>query len=159
MAKFYDGMALAQSAGTTYLATSQMVTTNNNPREYLAAQVTVPDPGYSYYPMNFVYIQGKSGATPDPLRTSGTGNTGVVTVYSVTNSTYYAYGTCTDSPYQNWHTALPYATQTSSPSAPPSPVKGSIRLGIYLSNYTMNNYTFYASGLTWVIILMPVVGN
>ena len=159
VAKFYDGMALAQSQGTTYLTSSQTVTTNNNPREFRAAKVVIPDPGYSYYPMNFVYIQGKSGSPAGASRTTGTGNTGVVTVYSDTNSTYYAYGTCLDTDKQNWHVALPHGSQTSAPSIQPSPVKGSLSLNLYLSNYTMNNYIFYASGLTWVIILMPVVGN
>lgn len=157
IAKFYDAMSFAQV--TASFTTSKTVTQNNNPREFLAAQVDIPDPGYSYYPMNFVYIQGKSEAAEPDLRTSGTGNTGLVTVYSLTNSTYYAYGTCTDSWRQGWHVALPHSSITSAPSAPASPVKGGIRLGVYLSNYTMSNYTFYASGMTWLIILMPVVGN
>jgi hypothetical protein len=159
VAKFYDA-SLAKVASFT---TSQTVTQNNAPREFLAAQFDIPDPGYSYYPMNFVYIQGKSQATEPDLKTSGTGNTGLITVYSITNSTYYAYGTCTDTwlgpNKQNWHVALPHGDITSAPSAPASPVKGSIKLGVYLSNYTMSNYTFYASGMTWLIILMPVVGN
>jgi hypothetical protein len=159
VAKFYDGIALSKSmtAGSVNnFTTFQTVYKNNDPLDYLAAQVDIPDPGYLYYPMNFVYVRGKSGVvSANNLRTTGTGNTGLVTVYSPTNSTYYAYGTCTDSPYENWHVALPHGTTASIPS----PLRGSIRLRVYLSNYSMSNYTFYASGMTWVIVLMPVLGG
>lgn len=167
LAKFYDGMALAQTQGTRTFTTEQTVIKNNDPQELRVAKITLPDPGYKYYPMNFVYVQGRSGSTADPLRTSGTGNTGLISVYSETNSKYYAYGTCTDSPKQNWHIALPYGTGPTPAMVPKNkpddlfggPLSGPITLLVGLSNYTPGSYIFSASGLTWVIVLMPVVGG
>lgn len=160
-----DNVAVFHSAntqGTTYL-TSSYVATGNSPTEYRAATFTVPDPGYAYYPMNFVSIRGKSGGTSSK-RVNGATNMGMINVSGPVLSNgqpnYYAYGTCSDSPYSNWYAALPAARISSTgTSTAPSAVTGDLVLNLYLSNYQGSGYTFYGGGLVWTVMVMPVVGN
>jgi hypothetical protein len=147
------------SGTMTYVATSSLII------EYEAASITISDPGFSYYPMSFVYIQGKSSGSTDS-RSVGTQNTGLITVAPAPTSsgqlpsTLFAQGTCSPNPYKNWHMALPYVSRwdQGAPTklrAGTTAFRGDMTLNLYLSNYAGTNYTFYAEGMTWYVILFP----
>jgi hypothetical protein len=147
--------------GIVYL-TNSYPATSNNPAEYRAATITIPDPGFAYYPMTFVYIQGKSSGT-NTSRNTGTGNVGLVTVGEAPPSnnqpptTIFAQGTCMATPYRNWHIAVPFVNRwtQAAPVRPPAARRGQLILNLYVSNYQGNGYTFYGEGLTWFVILFP----
>lgn len=151
------------SSGIVELTSSYTVT-GNSVIEYRAATATITDPGFAYYPMNFVYIQGKAGSSSNS-RNVGSNNVGLITVASTPPpgqlpTNYFAQGTCTSAPYRNWHMALPYVNRwTQNPpvrtQTGTTALRGNLTLNLYLSNYTGNGYTFYGEGLTWFVILFP----
>jgi hypothetical protein len=144
--------------GTLYL-TNSYTATGNSPSEHRAATITIPDPGFAYWPMTFVYIQGNSSGT-STSRNTGTANVGLVTVGEAQGGTppanIFAQGTCMATPYRNWHMAVPYVNR-GSPTAPVRPVarRGQLILDLYVTNFQGSGYTFYGAGLTWFVILFP----
>ena len=152
------------------LTSSYTVGTGTLPNTYLAATFTIPDPGYLYYPMNFVYIQGKSAGTAS-IRTqnSNPANTGRILVATDPPSggnflptNWFAAGICTSSPYPNWYMALPYINSWQLTSLPVMPISGTtgltgdLTLHLYLSNASGGGYTFYGgTGFMWSVIVMP----
>lgn len=158
----------AATSSVYFGGTSTHVSPSNLITNYTAATVTIPDPGFSYYPMNFVYIQGKSPTDPATLlsRSTGTPNSGLITVAppppsgQQLPSVIFAQGTCSPTPYRNWHVALPYVNRWNQGAptrvaAGTSALRGDLTLSLYLANYGGNNYTFYAEGMTWYVILFP----
>ena len=165
--KYYN--CLTDSSSLVYLTSSVAVGTSTLPTAYTAATFTIPDPGYPYYPMNFVYIQGKSAGTVT-TRTQNTTqvNIGRILVAAPPSpgssslpTSWFALGECTSDPYQNWYAALPYVNAWTSTSLPVMPVAGttaltgSLTLNLYLSNASGTGYTFYSSGFTWFVMVVP----
>ena len=151
------------SEGIVYLTNSQTVT-GNSPADYRAATFTITDPGFAYYPMNFVYIQGQSSGL-STTRNSGTNNMGRIAVAVAPKpgelpTNIFAQGTCMPTPYRNWHMALPsvkdwkdgYPVRAQTGT---TALRGNITLNLYLSNYQGSGYTFYGQGLTWFVVLFP----
>jgi hypothetical protein len=140
----------------------------NNPTGFEAARVIIPDPGFSYYLMNFVYIKGKaSGSATFPTLASSNKNIGNILVATTagTNSlpkNYLARGIAAPSPNVNWHVAVPFVFPWGD-SAPTRPrtgttaFRGPTSMSLYLSNYQSSGYTFYAEGLMWIAILFPTL--
>lgn len=149
--------------GIVYL-TNSYTATGNSVVEHRAATITIADPGFAYYPMTFVYIQGKSSGTSSS-RNTGTSNAGLVTVAAAPlpnqlPTNIFAQGTCMATPYRNWHMAMPYVNRwtQAAPVRPPAgatALRGELTLNLYVSNYQGNGYTFYGEGLTWFVILFP----
>lgn len=159
---------LSDTGSTVWLTTSQTVI-QSVPTAYIAASFTIPDPGFPYYPMNFVYIRGMSSGSSD-VRTQNSNpiNTGRILVApssaSLTSlpTNWFALGECTASPYINWYTAIPYVNSWTNTSLPVRPysgttaLRGDLTLNLYLSNASGNGYTFYGgSGFTWFIMVIP----
>jgi hypothetical protein len=158
----YDAIAQAGTyEGNVFLLSSNVVTGTSSDA-YEAANFTIPDPGYSYYPVNLVYVKGKSSGTSE--RTLGTGNMGKINVTTRATAgpqVFYASGVCAGTPYPNYYAALPHTTGHSGnpPSRPPAAVTGKLQLSLYLTNYEGSGYTFYSEGLMWAIIVFPVVSQ
>lgn len=161
-ALYYNGLTDATSSVfliSEYTATTSSVT------EYKAASFTIPDPGFAYYPMSFVYIQGIASGT-STSRYSGTNNVGRVIVAKAPTGTdplpkpIFSQGVCAPVPYRNWTVALPWIEAwTQNPPVKPitntTALRGDLTLHLYLSNYQGSGYTFYRSGLVWSVILFP----
>lgn len=159
---FYNG--LTDSTSVVNFVAAEYTATSSNIAEYIAASFTIKDPGFAYYPMNFVYIQGMaSGAST--VRFAGTNSVGLVTVAAAPApnqlpTNIFAQGTCSSTPYRNWNIALPYVNKwTTSPPVKAvtgtTAFRGDLKLNLYLSNYQGTNYTFYRSGLVWNVVLFP----
>lgn len=154
---------ITDARSTVYLSSSYTATSSSIV-EYKAASITIQDPGFAYYPMNFVCIQGKSSGTVS-TRSVASSNVGLITVGKAPPSgqlpnPIFAQGTCSPSPYQSWYMALPYANKWN--AAPPvkaikdtTALRGDVTLNLYLTNYAGSGYTFYAAGMVWNIILFP----
>jgi hypothetical protein len=151
----------ARYSGTMFL-TSNRAVTGNAITDYLAGTFTVPNPGYAYVPLNFVWIQGYASGSQGNFLT-GTSNFGTVAVTNDVGTgqqpVIYAQGSCIDRPRWNYHIALPNTARTNAPSRAPAAVTGDLKLCLYLSNASGSNYTFSPSGLVWIVVIMPVVGN
>lgn len=156
--------AITDARSTVYLSNTYTATTSSIV-EYRAASITIQDPGFSYYPMNFVCIQGKSSGTTE-TRSVASNNVGLITVGKAPASSgqlplpIFAQGVCSASPYQSWHMALPHANKwTASPPVravkDTTALRGDLTLNLYLSNYAGSGYTYYAAGLVWTIVLFP----
>jgi hypothetical protein len=155
--------------GTISLTSTHTVTTSS-PTEYTAAQINIPNPGYAYVPMPFVYIMGQAGGS-QAGRQFGTGDYGLITVMSPSgsgNSNLYALGICTASPHLNWYCATPTAdvltggqitVQTSPPVTPlvTKPVTGPLTLNVNLCCFGGNSFTFSGTGLQFFVIVFPAI--
>jgi hypothetical protein len=166
---FYDCLNYSTSYRPTgFTGSATYVASGNNTTGFEAARVTIPDPGFSYYLMNFVYIKGKAkGSATFPTLAVSTLNVGNIIVATTAGSNsipknYFARGVAAPSPNINWHVAVPFVFPWGD-SAPTKPrtgttaFTGSTSLSLYLSNYQGEGYTFYAEGLMWIAILFPTL--
>lgn len=148
------------SAGTVALTpgTSHTVT-STTPTEYTAATITIPDPGYPYIPLPFVYIAGIAGGAA-PSRDSGSSKYGQIMVMPpFPSTTIYGFGICTASTHLNYHVALPYASAVLAginvtPLTQP-PVIGSITLNLNLSCWSGNSFSFNGTGMIFYVLVFP----
>ena len=161
------------TSGTTYL-TSPYTVTHNDPTEYTAASITIPDLGFPYIPLPFVYIQGQSGGTQTG-RTTGTTNYGMINVMPTPASgsaTVYATGICTASPFLNYYAAVPSCNQylvangnaelilPSNPAITPTtipPLTGGVTLNANLTCWGGTSFTFSNQGFVFFVLCVPAI--
>lgn len=142
-------------ASSTFLSGLRVVTTVN-PKEYQAATMTIPDPGFPYYPLCFALIRGGAiNATQTPNRSTGTPHYGQVSILGSDNTKY---GWCLTGSRKcyDFHLAMPFADDTIDPSTRP-PVIGSLTLGLWLGLWGGSTYTFDSTGLQFFSINYPAV--
>lgn len=144
------------TSGTIVLATNTTHTVvSQTNTEYTAATITIPDPGFPYVPMPFVYILGMSGGGPMPSRDMGTGIYGQICVMPPPPSTtIYALGLCTDSTYLDYYTALPAGAASVTPLVQPA-VVGALTLNLNLSCAAGSSYTFNGTNLSFFVLVVP----
>lgn len=174
LAKCYD---LASNGSQLVSATTTVQSTTPNINEIILAQISVPDPGYPWWPLPFAYVRAASGGTAT-LDTSGTGNIGCLTVMiEGVSSTYYGVGLCTDDINPSYYPVVPYglAAQTQNlvtaevmtpatyPPLPPTTTSGAtvFQLGACnlpgAQNNTNLSYFFSGANLTYFILVIPAV--
>ena len=138
---------------TTYLISRTLTTTV--PKEYLAATISVTDPGFPYYPLVFGSITGQCGPEQNPLRRKGGGSIGKALVLSQTDQIWGA--GLAESSFQPSETQIqPFCDASSTPTTIP-PVTGSMTLNLYLSLWSGVTYTFTNSNFSFYAILVSGV--
>jgi len=163
------------SSGSVVLESGSWVTsTTQNVNEIIVAQISVPDPGYPWYPLPFAYVYAGAGGTSS-LLTSGTGNVGCLTVVIDGNlATYYGVGICTDDPNPSYYPLLPYGlpantnnvvagamTPTTNPPLPPTTTAGETVFQLGACNLpgvaNSNDYNFGGLNLIYYILVVPAL--
>lgn len=150
----------AASQGIVYLqpGNTQSVISTSNSRETRLASITVPNPGYPWFPLCFAFVQGKSGGA-DPGQGHTNTNVGQLVVQPPqgVSDNIYAAAICLSSMNYNFHTLLPNA-RVGSPAVTPltfPAVTGSLQLDLYGSCYTGSSYTWSGTGLAYYILVFP----
>lgn len=138
----------------TYM-TSQHTCTTTNVKEYEAARLTIPDPGFPYIPIPFALVLGGALAGTAASESVGTSIYGQITILDASNTKW---GWCITSGQKQlvYHSCLPFADSTVNPTSRP-PVTGSTTLSLYLSVWGGASYTFDPLGLQFYAIAMPGV--
>ena len=138
-----------------FLSGSRVVTTINA-KEYQVATMTIPDPGYPYYPLCFAMIRGGAQqVTAEPPRSQGTPNYGQVNILASDN-TKYGWGICTSRKVWDFHMCLPFADTSINPTTRP-PVQGALTLGLWVGLWGGTTFTFDSGGLQFWSINYPAV--
>lgn len=150
----------ASSQGTIYLAPGQThnVISTSNSREFRLASITIPDPGYSWYPLPFAFVQGHAGGA-DPGRGHTNSNLGQLVVQPPQGISDTIYGACiaTSDLVTNNYTLIPYASASSPVTTPINhpAITGSLQLDLYGSCYQGSAYTWLGTGLVYYILVFP----
>jgi hypothetical protein len=147
------------SSGTTYLTSTQQVTTTNF-REYLIASIPIPDPGYPWIPMPFATVRGQAVGPAAPTRYTGIGNYGLLTVAppSGVSNTVYGVGVCSGDTYYNSYQVFPYSS-TNGLTSPTTvgPVNGGLTLNLTGACWSGTGYRFSAVGLSYFVLVVPAI--
>ncbi|QZE10552.1 hypothetical protein SEA_SCOOBYDOOBYDOO_237 [Mycobacterium phage ScoobyDoobyDoo] len=138
---------------TSVALTSNRVVTTTNPKEYQAASISIPDPGYPYIPLLFAQILGGSSNGNIVNRTMGTGNFGQVTILRSDNEKY-GWNLCGSHKPMYYHTAIPFADNTINPTVR-EPMSGASTFGLWLGLWSGLTYTFSPVGLNFFALVYP----
>lgn len=137
---------------------TRVVTSAANPKEFLAAQVTIADPGYPYVPVAMGQVSGRlDGTAVEPAPGLSTGVYGQAIVFDAANATYARAVTSgnrrtADSPLMPWA----ISGQT------PVNVTGPLVLSLYLSLFgtpggTTPGYAFTSARMSFYVLIFSGV--
>lgn len=135
----------------TLSGSRDVITTNA--REYQAASLSIPDPGYPYIPLLFAQIQGGAVNTAPSGIGLGTASYGQVSILRSDN-VKYGWCLCTSSNMLNFHTAIPFGDSTINPTTMP-PIQGASTFGLWLALWSGTNYTFTSTDLNFHALVYP----
>lgn len=159
MAQGYDPV----HDGTVFLPSDQTHTvTTENINEFIIANVEIPNPGYSWIPLPFAYVQGYSSSASSGSRLVGNHNFGLLTVtVAGTTLPLYGVGLCTDDTLPNFYVVSPSAIVTSPAVTPLNqvPLEGAQTLELGGCNWAGSQYTFSGAGLQFFVLVVPAVGG
>jgi len=136
-------------ADTIYLTGTQSVQTTSA-KEYKAATLTIPDPGFPYVPLAFADIQGGSTSGAQGTRTEGTGSFGQISILDPTD-VKYGWGICTDMKTLAYYKAIPYGPVGKLPAA----VNGPLTLDLWLALWAGQTYIFTGASLLFWAMVYP----
>lgn len=139
------------ATSVTLSGSRDVITTNA--REYQAASLSIPDPGFPYIPLLFAQIQGGAVNTTPAGIGLGTASYGQVSILDSGN-VKYGWCLCTSSNYLNFHTAIPFADGTTNPTSRP-PIQGASTFGLWLALWGGTNYTFTSTDLNFFALVYP----
>jgi len=127
-------------------------------REFLLADITIPDPGYPWRPLVYAQVGGFSnGGTVPATASQGTGNMGLVTVMppSEVSNTIYGVGICT-ALYATlgFYPVLPSGAGHQTPITTP-PLVGGVELEMWCCSYAMAGYVFVGDGMFFQAQVIP----
>ena len=143
-------------ADTVNLVGTQNMTAPTGALQYLAATLTIADPGYSYIPLPFAVVQGGAVNSTDPVtRSTTTSCYGQLTALDP-DGVRYGWTVCGGRKILNFHTMLPFANEQVNPTNQP-PVDGPLTLNLYLGLYGGSTYTFTAAGFQFYCLIYPGV--
>jgi hypothetical protein len=155
--KGYD----AATNGTIYLTSGNTHTvTTTTLREYKLASIPIPDPGYPWFPLPFALVGGYSSGPNPSDRTKGTGNLGLLTVMPPSGVSDTIYGTTACAGAYNvpsYYPLLPYGASGDTPTTVPA-VQGALELDLWGCCFTLTSYIFTGTGLTFSVLVVPVMG-
>lgn len=138
---------------TTVILSGDRVVSSTNAKEYQAATLTIPDPGFPYIPLIFAQILGGSTLGNAANRSMGTGSFGQVSVLRSDNQKY-AWCLATSHKTLAYHNALPFADSAVDPAARP-PLEGTNTFGLWLGLWSGTTYTFNSTGLQFYALVYP----
>jgi hypothetical protein len=138
---------------TSIIISGQYQATSNNPKEYQAASLTIPDPGYPYVPLIFAQVLGGSTLGASANRMMGTGSYGQISVLR-NDDTKYSWCLTTAHRHMAMHTALPFADNSVNPGNR-LPIEGAVDFSLWLSLWSGSTYTFASAGLTFFALVYP----
>lgn len=143
-------------ADTVNLVGTEVLVPPIGAKQYLAAELTITDPGYSYIPLPFAVVQGGAMESPDPVtRSMTTSCYGQLSVLD-TNDVRYGWTVCSGRKVLDFHTLLPFADEKVNPSVR-SLVDGDLTLKLYLGLYGGTTYTFTNVGFQFYCMVYPGV--
>lgn len=143
-------------ADTINLVGTQNLTAPAGPKQFLAATLTITDPGYSYIPLPFATVQGGAVNSTDPVtRSTTTSCYGQLTVLD-TSDVQYGWTVCSGRKVLDFHILMPFADDKINPLVRP-PVDGDLTLKLYLGLYGGTTYTFTNTGFEFYCLIFPGV--
>lgn len=155
-----DRVALSYAGAVIGTFTADHTVTTIGTREFKLATVSIPDPGFPWYPLPFAWVAGDASAgSPPASRQVGNGNYGLLTVQPPVGSgnTIYGVGICTASFYTDFYSVIPYAPAGTTPSGQPA-IAGALTLDLYGCCYsTAGHYTFKPTNLTYFVLCVPAL--
>lgn len=140
-------------AAQNILLNGDRLCTAINPKEYLAATLTIPDPGFPYVPLVFAQILGGSVNGNAANRGMGTGSYGQVSILRA-DDTKQSWCLATSHKTLAYHTALPFGDNTVNPNTRPL-MEGQQVFNLWLGLWSGNTYTFNSTGLAFYALVFP----
>jgi hypothetical protein len=145
-----------QSASTVNLTGNQVMAAPIGPKQFLAASLTIADPGYSYIPLPFAVVRGGAlEAVEAVTRSMTTASYGQLSVLDTAN-VRYGWAVCGGRKVYDFHTLLPFADERVNPTTHPI-VDGPLTLNLWLGLYGGSTYTFTPTGLQFYVLVYPGV--
>jgi hypothetical protein len=135
-----------KNADAIYLSGTRDVT-QTTPREFKAAELTVPDLGYPYLPLLFAVIQGGSINGTVTTRAMGTGNYAQISILH-TDNTRRSFTVTSGQKGYDFFTCLPSAESTTL-------LSGANTFSLWLGMQTGQTYTFKSEGLRFWCMAFP----
>lgn len=148
----------AATQGTIDLGSGSTHTcTTTTTREYRIASITIPYPGFAWYPMCFGQVVGYAQGT-DNGRFEGNTNYGALTVQppAGTSDIVYAKGIGGSDIHPNFYQLFPYGGANTTPITQPH-LHTSLQLDLYGSCWTGNQYVWSGSNLMFHVLVMPAI--
>ncbi|ACH62208.1 hypothetical protein MYRNA_241 [Mycobacterium phage Myrna] len=140
-------------AAQTVILSGDRVCTAINPKEYLAATLTIPDPGFPYVPLLFAHILGGSVNGNAANRGMGTGSYGQISILRA-DDTKYSWSLTTSHKPLAYHTCVPFADNTVNPTTRPL-LEGQHVFNLFLGLWSGNTYTFNSTALQFYALVFP----
>jgi hypothetical protein len=143
-------------ADTVSLVGAQVMAAPTGPKQFLAASVTIPDPGYSYIPLPFAVVRGGALESSDLVtRSMTTSSYGQLSVLDAAN-VRYGWAVCGGRRVYDFHTLLPFADERVNPTTR-SLIDGPLTLNLWLGLYGGTTYTFTNTGFQFYVMVYPGV--
>lgn len=147
---------IVKYADTVHLVGTEVMVAPSGAKQYLAASVTIADPGYSYIPLPFAVVRGGALDSADPVtRSMTTACYGQLSVLDADN-VKYGWTVCTGRKVYDFHTLLPFADDQVNPTSRPL-VEGPLTLDLWLGLYGGTTYTFTNTGFQFYVLIYPGV--
>ncbi|ASZ74788.1 minor tail protein [Mycobacterium phage Phabba] len=140
-------------AAQNIILSGERLCTAINPKEYLAATLTIPDPGFPYIPLIFAHILGGSINGNAANRGMGTGSYGQISVLK-SDDTKHSWCLATSHKTLAYHTCVPFADNTVNPNTRPL-LEGQSVFNLFLGLWSGNTYTFNSAGLQFYALVFP----